>query len=332
MTPDLTVIIINHNTREDLLACVDSLPAAAASLRLQVIVVDNASIDGSVAAVERRFPTVRVLALQTNSGFARGCNLGIAEARAPFVAVLNADIVCDPGALQAMVRFLRGAPRAAAVGPLLCNSDGSLQTSAYRFPTLPVEIAGIFGVRRMLPLSALRRSRLRKLLPDTGHFDPHDRARPVDYVTGAMIALRREAVEAVRGFDENFFMYYEEIDLCRRLCTAGWQVFHLPEASATHHLNRSGTQRPRLTFLARQQSRLRYHAKHRGRLASGILRAVLATKVAGTALRLRLSSPARSGTDVDADCCLQVLRWCCDPRSLPAGRPRVQNGDDERPD
>jgi GT2 family glycosyltransferase len=136
----------------------------------------------------------------------------------------------------------------------------------------------------------------------------------------------------VGGFDEDFFLYYEEIDLCRRLRDHGWQVFHLPEASAVHHLNRSGAQRPALTFLARQQSRLRFHAKHRGPVAFLALRTMLGAKVAAAGLRRRVSPRARSAGDLDAAYYAQVLRWCRTPGSLPAGPPCVIHRAEERVD
>ena len=320
MTPDVTVVIVNHNTKDDLLACLESL-AAAADLRLQVLVVDNHSSDGSADAVARSCPQARLLIPPTNTGFGHACNLGIAEAEAPFVAFLNADIVCGSGCLERMVDLLDAQPRAAAVGPLLRNSDGTLQTSAYRFPTLPVEFAGIYGLRSLLPIDSLRRSRARALFPATGHFDPHDELREVDYVTAACVVVRRAAVEQIGGFDEDFFLYYEEIDLCRRLGASGWRVFHLPEAHAIHHLNRSGAQQPTLVFLARQQSRLRFHAKYRGPLGFLGLRAMLGVRVAAAELRSRLAPRAGPPGSLDASHYRQVLRWCYDPASLPNGSP-----------
>jgi len=321
VTPDVTVVIVNHNTKDDLLACLESLAAAAADLRLQVLVVDNHSSDGSADAVARSCPQARLLIPPTNTGFGHACNLGIAEAEAPFVAFLNADIVCGSGCLERMVDLLDAQPRAAAVGPLLRNSDGTLQTSAYRFPTLPVEFAGIYGLRSLLPIDSLRRSRARALFPATGHFDPHDELREVDYVTAACVVVRRAAVEQIGGFDEDFFLYYEEIDLCRRLGASGWRVFHLPEAHAIHHLNRSGAQQPTLVFLARQQSRLRFHAKYRGPLGFLGLRAMLGVRVAAAELRSRLAPRAGPPGSLDASHYRQVLRWCYDPASLPNGSP-----------
>lgn len=322
VSPELTVIVVNHNTRDDLVACLGSLPAAAASLPTEVIVVDSASDDGSIEAVRGAFKAARVLPCTSNRGFAHACNLGMEAARAPLAAVLNADVLCAPGCLDRMASFLRERPRAGAVGPLLRNSDGSLQTSAYRFPTLPVEFVGIFGLRSLLPLEALRRSpRVQRLLPRTGHFDAHDRTRRVDYVTGACIVLRRDAFEQIGGFDENFFLYYEEIDLCRRLHAAGWHVFHLPEATAVHHLNRSGEQQPRLTFLARQQSRLRFHAKHRGPAAFLALRAMLGARVAAAGVGRRVGRPLLRTDGLGSEHYFQVLRWCRRPSSMPAGHP-----------
>ncbi len=191
--PDVSVVIVSWNTRDFTLACLASLPAAAASLGWEAWVVDNASADDSVAAIRREHPGTRIIANGTNLGFAAANNQGIVACRGRYVLLLNSDTVMPPGSLQSLVAFADAHPRAGVVGPTLLNPDGSYQTGPTPFPSLWTETLSVTGVGRRLtyrgyPSVSARRARA---------------ARRADYVGGACMLARREAIDAVGLLDES---------------------------------------------------------------------------------------------------------------------------------
>jgi GT2 family glycosyltransferase len=229
------VVIVSWKVREELLACLRSL-AAEPRVQTRVVVVDNASGDGTVEAVARQSPKVTVLANQVNEGFARAANRGIAAGDAPYVLLLNPDTVVPPGALPALVAELERRPRHALVAPRLLGEDGSPQHSAYDFPSLWISLLLGSGAQRLLP----RRLRARWLLE--GDWDS-DVERDVPWVIGACMLVRRSAIAAAGPFDERFFVYAEDMEWCDRLARAGYRIRFLPSVSVTHLGNRSGAQR-----------------------------------------------------------------------------------------
>ena len=225
----IAVVIVNYNTRHHLRACLSTVLSEAPS---EVIVVDNASSDGSVEMVRDDYPSVLVQANQRNVGYGAASNQGIASCKAAYVFLLNADTRLQPGALRALSSYLDLHPRAAIVGPRLVELDGSLQASCYPFPT-PLHTflensscAVILGrlVRRYVP--AVRRLYLRTW--------PHNAARTVPWLKGAALFVRRNAFEAVGGFDKSFFLYFEDADLCYRLKAVGWEVHFAPVTTVMH--------------------------------------------------------------------------------------------------
>jgi GT2 family glycosyltransferase len=223
MTP-MAVAIVNYNTRDHLRACLATVTAAAPST---IVVIDNASSDGSSEMVRTEFPNVVLRANTTNLGYGSAANQAVAMCREPYVLLLNADTRLLPGALHALSTYLDKHPRAALAGPRLVNADGSLQPSCYPFPTPLVLLFQESGLERLLrhvPLVG------RRYLRTWSHSQP----RSVPWVLGAALALRRVAFEAVGGFDPTFFLYNEEVDLCRRLQVLGWQIDFAPVASVAH--------------------------------------------------------------------------------------------------
>jgi GT2 family glycosyltransferase len=221
----------------------------------EVILIDNASKDGTAAAVRAAFPTVRLIESPTNLGFAGGNNRAMVEATGRYLLLLNTDAFVEPGAIAAMVAYLDGHPKTAAVGPRLHNGDGSLQQSCYRFPTpghawaQNLWLAGLFGADH--PLGDFSRW-------------PHDTARSVDWVIGACVMVRRSVYDRVGGFDERFFMYSEETDWQRRMRTAGWDVAFTPAARVTHLGGGSATPNKPAVDRHFWESLDRYVRKHHG--------------------------------------------------------------------
>ena len=253
---DLSVSIVNTNSRELLLACLNSIGSTGAEL----VVLDNASEDGSVAAVKERFPHVRVIEQAHRGGFGANHNTVIRETSGRYVYVLNEDTTSEDWAFARLVAYLDAHPRVAAVGPKLVYPGGRRQDSAWRFPTPLVSALGVPTLGRV----GVKQSR-------------GEIARPVDWVMGAALLLRREALEQVGLFDEGFFLYSEEVDLQYRLRQAGWEVHYLPEVTVVHHESQFSADIPERRINEMWRSRHRYWRKHHS--GAGARAAALATGV-----------------------------------------------------
>jgi len=239
--PDLSVSIVNTGSRELLLACLASLAGNAA----EIVVLDNASEDGSVAAVRDRFPAVRVIAQQQRAGFGANHNTVIRATTGRYVYVLNEDTTADDWGFEALTAYLDAHPRVAALGPRLVYPDGRLQDSAWRFPTPVVSTISLATLGRL----GVTQSR-------------GDAPRSVDWVMGAAVVLRREALEEVGLFDEGFFLYSEEVDLQARLHRTGWEVHYFPEITVVHHESQFSADIPERRINEMWRSRHRYWHKH----------------------------------------------------------------------
>ncbi|MEO7965740.1 MAG: glycosyltransferase family 2 protein [Gemmatimonadaceae bacterium] len=215
--PRIAVTIVNYNTVGFLRDCLVTVRAAGAD---EIVMKDNGSTDGSVEMVEREFPEVRVLDSRDNPGYGAASNRAIAACDAPYVLLLNSDTLLARDTLAVLADHLDAHPLAAIVGPRLHNTDGTLQRSAHGFPR-PATWRPI--VRRIPGL------RDRSLLTW-----PHDQPRLVQWVKGAALAIRRTAFDRVGGFDPDFFMYFEETDLCYRLIEAGWEIHFSPATTVVH--------------------------------------------------------------------------------------------------
>lgn len=247
----VSVVVVSYNTRDLLERCLLSVQAQP-ELGVHTIVVDNGSGDGSTELVRERFASVQLHELRENVGFARANNVGFEHCRGDYVLLLNSDAFLEPGALGELLAAAARHPRAGAVGARLHNVDGTLQRSAWPFPR---------GGRLMLEAVGLHRP-LRRLglIEDLGTWE-HDEERCVDFVIGACLLLRMDAVAEVGGFDEAFWLYGEEADLQRRMAARGWEVVFTPAAVATHVGGASsGASRVRLRhFYAGQRRFLRKH-------------------------------------------------------------------------
>jgi len=283
-----SVVVLNHNAGPLLLDCLRSVAGGAA----EIVLVDNASTDGSTEAAAAAVAAMRVINNERNLGFAAAANQGVRAATIDPVVLLNPDAVASPGAIEALAQAIADHPRAGVVGGLVRNPDGTVQPTKRAFPKLRhAALHGLVGI--VWPNNPGTRA---YTLADASFEEP----RQVDWVAMTAVAIRREAFEAIGGFDEDFFFFVEDVDLCRRLADAGWEVWFDPRAEFMHVWGGSWTQRP-LKFLAlHQRNLLRYFRKHkRGAW-------VLATPfvVAGLGLRFMLLA----------------LRWLITGRSVPKHR------------
>jgi len=246
-TADVSVVVVTYNALPYLERCLESVRG------LETIVVDNGSTDGTVLFVRERFPELRVVE-QENRGLAAGWNEGVRCAGGRYVLLLNADAWLEPGAAEALVRFADEHPEAAVVGPRLLNTDGSLQRSVRAEPTLWRLSTEYLFIRKLAP----RSKRLNPLY--RGDFD-HDRVAEVDWLFGPALLVRREAADAVGLFDEDFFMFSEEVDWMTRFRRAGWTVVFFPGAEVVHV---GGASHGGRMYVENLRGHLRWFAKHRG--------------------------------------------------------------------
>lgn len=262
---DLSVIVVSYNNAPEIANCIASIQAACTGLNYEIFVVDNASQDGCAEEIACNFPAVRLLASPTNLGFAAGNNLAFKQARGQFIALVNPDALAQANSLFAAVQWMKDHPKVGLAGGRLLDQNGHDQPSARCFPSLLNDFLALSGL-------STRYARNRFF----GRFDrtwaSPDLAAEVDWVPGAFAIIQRQALEQVGYFDERFFLYYEEVDLCRRLKQAGFQVWYQAEWRAIHiggvssgrvageHFNRHGSQ----LSLWRMRSTLLYYRKHHG--------------------------------------------------------------------
>jgi N-acetylglucosaminyl-diphospho-decaprenol L-rhamnosyltransferase len=226
MTHRWAAVIVHYEAGPLLIDCVRSVLADTSAGPVELVVVDNGSRDASIEALHAALPEVRVVQSPGNVGYARGANFGTAATYAPVVAVLNADLTVAPGSAGALVARLEQDARLGAVGPRVRNRDGSDYPSARRLPSIPVAVGhGLVGL--WWPSNPFT-TRYRQLDADPA------RARAVDWVSGSAVWLRRDALDAVGGWDERYFMYVEDVDLCWRLRRGGFRVAYEPAGSVVH--------------------------------------------------------------------------------------------------
>ncbi len=254
--PDLAIVIVNYNTKDLLLACLDSIFASEDGFSSQVIVVDNASTDGSAVAVEERYPQVDLARNLENLGYAQANNQGLRRAEADYYLLLNPDTVLPRAALANMLRFMEERPEVAIAGPKLVMADGRLDLACRRsFPSPEVAFYRMVGLSRLFPRS--RRFGRYNLT----YLDP-DEITEVDSVVGAFMLIRAEALEQVGYLDEAFFMYGEDLDLAYRAKAAGWKVYYNPQVEVLHYKRSASTQNPKVARTAFYQAQHLFYKKH----------------------------------------------------------------------
>lgn len=265
--PDISFVIVSWNVRDLLRRALESIVKEAAGVEIEIIVVDNASTDGTVEMARAGFPAARVIANTENAGFTRGNNQALEFAQGRYLFLLNPDAELSPGALRAMVDYM-DAPenaRVGIVGPQLRYGDGSLQSSRRRFPTFTTALLESTKLQQWFPRNRVLR---RFYVQDTRD----DAVQDVDWVVGAAMFVRRAVYEQIGGLDERFFMYSEELDWCFRAKKEGWRVVYFPRASVLHYEGKSSGQVLAQRDIYFHSSKVRYFKKHFGVLRGELLR------------------------------------------------------------
>ena len=259
MGPIVSVVIVNFDSGSALTQTLASLETGMRGLEWDGVVVDNASTDGSEQAAHTADTRIKLLRQSRNRGFGAGVNIGRAATGAPFVLVLNPDCQLQPDAVRALLHEIERFPECAIVAPQILDPAGTLQESARGDPN---SLTGLFGrtsfLSRMFPfLSVVRRNLAAEAVVKSG-----ESSQPVDWVSGACMVVRRTALEQIGGFDERYFLYWEDADLCRRLRTAEWQIRYMPRAVAVHQVGQSSKNVPRLANREFHRSAYLYYTTH----------------------------------------------------------------------
>jgi GT2 family glycosyltransferase len=260
----LSILIINWNTRDLLRQCLDSIYSKFDRERFEIIVVDNASTDGSPGMVRGQFPRVVLIENPANVGFARANNQAIQRSSGRYVLLLNSDTIVQPGALNSLLDFMEAHAEAGCVGARLLNPDGSLQYSCSPAPTLLREFLRLFH------LPGVRPDGYYPMISWDLH-QPHE----VDVLLGACLLLRREALDHVGWLDESYFMYSEEVDLCYRLRNGGWRLFWVPQARIVHFGGQSTRQASTEMFLRLYEAKLIYFRKNHGKFKAQLYKLMI---------------------------------------------------------
>ncbi len=262
---DVTVVIVSFNTRAVMCECLQSVYRESGFLRVQIVVVDNASTDGSAAMIERDFPDVVLIRSDVNLGFGRANNLGFEAAQGRYIVLLNSDAFLTEGALERSVAHMDANPSVGLCGGRLIGRDGALQPSARMFPTVINDLIVLSGLAARYPHSHFF-GRLDRTWAD--EFE----AAEVDWVPGAYAMVRADALNAAGFFDPRFFLYYEEVDLCLRIKQKGYSIWYWPDISVIHLGGESSRQIKTLEWsrtgaqlvLWSMRSKYLYYRKHYG--------------------------------------------------------------------
>lgn len=252
----LSIIIVNWNTRNILRDCLESVYSGTKKVQFEIIVIDNASTDDSVAMVKSNFPQVVLIENSENRGFAAANNQGMAIAKGRYVLLLNNDTIILDKAVDVVVAFAQGHPKAGVVGCRVLNEDKTLQSSCFMFPSILNMFLWIAGLSKLFPRSRFF-GRERMTWWD------RDDVREVDVLTGCFMLVRREAIEQIGLMDEQFFMYFEETDWCYRFKQAVWKVMFTP-CGEIIHLGGASSKQVRMPMVNQwRKSMLLYYKKHK---------------------------------------------------------------------
>ncbi|GAB4144203.1 MAG: glycosyltransferase family 2 protein [Planctomycetota bacterium] len=277
--PELSVVVLSWNTRDLTLACLRSLLAETPRRAREIIVVDNGSEDGTADEIERRFPEVRLIRNRENRLYSAGNNQGVAAATAPWVCLLNSDTEVRPGALDSLVDFLEEHPDYGAVSPRLVDPDGTVQRACQRFPTLASALCFDSWWGTFWPGSVVQD---RYLMRD---FD-HESSRDVDQPPGACFVMRTAEYREMGGLDEEMELFYNDVDLCKRLWKKGRRIRYLAEAEVLHHRGASTRSFSKMLVIW-HRNRVTYYRKHYGAWVTLYLRLVVRLRIQEEFLKIR---------------------------------------------
>jgi GT2 family glycosyltransferase len=303
----ISIVIVTWNGKKYALECLDSLRALGSATNIEVVVVDNASTDGTPQAIREHYPEVRLIQNEANLGFAKANNIGIREASGSYVCLVNSDVVVPPGCLEKMTDYMEAHPGIGVLGPRMRAPDGGTGLSVMKVPTVWNSLC-----------CALGNHRGGYMMEDFSY----DNTEDVEVLTGWFWMVRKTALDEVGGLDERFFMYGEDIDWCYRFTKGGWRVVYYADAEALHYGAASSNNAPVRFYVEMHRANLQCFRKHHGALASGAF--ILVTwlhqlvRLAGYGALFVLRPCKRSSAELKIQRSLSCLGWLAD--GAPGGR------------
>lgn len=304
--PMLSIVIVTWNGKRFALECLQSLFAQPLNFPAEIIVVDNASSDGTQEAIRTQFPDVRLIENDQNVGFARANNIGMAESHGQYVCLVNSDVVIPPNCLETMLAYLQANPDIGVLGPKMLSPDGTIGYSVMGLPTVWNTLCCALGLHAAFPRCAFFDG-----LMLSGY--PYNAVDDVEVLTGWFWMIPRAALQQVGGLDEQFFMYGEDIDWCHRFLKAGWRVVFFSGAEALHYGAASSAKAPTRFYVEMRRANLQYFSKHAGRFRTfGYRLAIWAhelTRIVGYSVVYCCSRYRRPEAAVKVERSMSCLRW-----------------------
>ncbi len=264
---DASLIIVSWNAKDHLINCLNSILKFRKN-GWEIIVVDNGSTDGGPDVVENQFPMVQMIKNNENLGFARANNIGIRVSTGRYVCFINSDVIVQDGCIEKLMEVMDQNPSVGMCGPKILNPDGTLQPSCQNFPGVWNNFCHAIGLNCIFPHSAFFSEPYMK-------YWPHDSVRRVDALNGCFWIVRRTALDHVGLLDENFFIYGEDVDWCKRFHDTGWDVVFFPQAQAVHFGAASSSRAPIRFYIEMQKADLFYWRKHHGRIFAFVYRLIV---------------------------------------------------------
>lgn len=302
----LSVIIVSWNAKAFLMDCLRSIRMQRTEDEVEIIVVDNASSDGSPEAVRGSFPGVKLICNTGNCGFAKANNIGIEASTGEYLFLINSDVVVHEGCFGAMTAWMKAHPQIGVLGPRIMGADGKIQRSCMGYPSLWNTLSRAFALDTLFP-------RLRLFGGQLLTYWGHDETKPVEVINGCFWLVRRSAIEEVGLLDEDFFIYGEDVDWCRRFHEHGWKVVFFREATATHYGGASSANAPVRFYLEGQRARYTYWRKHSSRTAAGVFLLITllhhAVRLAGGAAAYALRPARRQDAKFKMTRAAAAIKW-----------------------
>lgn len=261
--PNISVVIVSWNAKKYLEQCLQSIRSCSDASAAEIIVVDNASTDGSHEIVRQRFSDVKLICNSSNLGFAKANNIGISQSHGKYIFLINSDVVVYPNCFSSMINYMEAQQQIGVLGPRITGFDGKVQRSCMGYPSLWNSFCQAILFSTLFPRIKLFNGY------ELSHW-AHDEVKEVDVINGCFWAIRRKAIEEIGLMDENFFMYAEDIDWCKRFNNAGWKVVYYPLAEAVHYGGASSSNAPIRFYIEMQNASLKFWSKHYGSFSRGV--------------------------------------------------------------
>lgn len=307
---DISVIIVNWNTKALLLNCVESIYRTTKDSALEIIVIDNASTDGSIEALQLRFPKVQVIVNPNNLGFAKANNIGIEKAKGQYVCLVNSDVLALDGVLDKMRLYMKKNPGVGALAPKTYGGDMEIQKNCSELPNLGNLICDEFLLARLFPNVTVFQGRTR-----TRH--GYDKVMEIDVLSGCFLMVRKEVIVAVGALDDRFFFYSEDVDWCKRMHDAGWQLVYYPGAEAIHFGHGSSPNASGRLHVEMIKANWQYWKKHKSFAACALFWLIKFTGTLGRATGWFIISIVKPAVQLQARANVvgygKVLKWLIIP-------------------